>query len=198
MPKNKIRHLRKSKGLTVAALAERAGLSQPHLTRIEGGSRGLSIPLAEKIASALGTEVAEVLGIQGNVGIAEAAFAEDAEPYDAKADDIVASMTRKRNNVVPYRVKSKCLDQIDIHPGDIIFIDISAEAVENTKPMQAVIAQVYSSDDLLKATTILRQFLPPNLLVTNSAADNEMPINIAYEDVHIKGVVIATHRSMKT
>jgi len=185
--------------MTVEKLAEKAGISQPYLTRIEGGKRGLSVPLAERIAMALGEDVPTVLGLNEGNGVARPAvgFSDDAEPYRAQDDEILQHFAKKRRNVVPYKITSNALDQADIHAGDVVFLDLNAEAVEAVKPLQAVIAQVYSSEDLLKATTILRQFVPPSLLITNSSGENLPPLNIATEDVHIKGVIIATHRSLR-
>jgi len=181
--------------MTVQQLAELAGLSQPYLTRIENGERGLSVPVAERIAMSLGASVQDVLGLKEG-GPLPPGLSEDAAPYVAASDDLLAPALRRRPNVVPYKVKTRVLDQIGLLPDDIVLIDISATAVDAVKPLQVVIAQVYDPTELLKATTILRQFVPPAMLVTNSSRENDRALNINTEDVHIKGVVVATHRSM--
>ncbi len=48
-----LRHLRKAKGYTQAELAEKVGLTQSMLARLERGTRALSLPLAMDIAEIL-------------------------------------------------------------------------------------------------------------------------------------------------
>lgn len=199
MPKNRIRDLRKERGLTVASLAEKAGISHPYLVRIEGGKRGLSVPIAERLAMALETDVQSVLGL-GNAAqqpatASERGFAEDVEPYQPGPDDLLVVAPKRRQNVDPWLVKTSVLDLLGIRPGDVVLIDISGEAVEGVQPLQAVVAQFYGPD--MTATTIMRQFVPPSLLITNSSQKNEVPLNIDKDDVHIKGVVVGTHRSLR-
>lgn len=57
---NRVRELRKERSLTLDDLADRTGISNSYLSRIEGGSRGLSIGNVIKIASALGVEPMDV------------------------------------------------------------------------------------------------------------------------------------------
>jgi transcriptional regulator with XRE-family HTH domain len=71
----RIKALRAAKGLTVAALSEQTGVSKPYIWQIEDGRR--RNPSGEKLvrlASALGTTVAELMGAPG--GIAEDALAD--------------------------------------------------------------------------------------------------------------------------
>lgn len=199
----RIRELRTAKGMTVEELAAKADISQPYLTRLESGKRGrrgLTSSVAEKLAMALETTPAEVMGIAGKnsiAGPAPQALKEDAEPYEPQEDDLLRAFVKKRQNVMPYRITSNVLDQMDIHEGDIVFLDISAEAVENVQPLQAVVVQLYGPGDEMRAVTLLRQFVPPSLLITNTSGRNESPLNTETDSVAIKGVIIATHRSMK-
>lgn len=197
--KNRVRELREAAGMTVADLAEKVKISQPYLTRIEGLKRGLSVALAERIAAALKRKTPEVLGLDGTnpVGTPFVGMNEDAEPYVPQPNDLLADFVSKRRNVSLYRLKTNVLDLMDLHAGDIVFLDISAEAVENVAPMQAVLAQVYDPGDLLKGHTILRQFIPPSLLITNSSGKNQVPLNLQSDPVVIQGVIVDLHRSMR-
>lgn len=47
MPANRIKELRTKRKLTVVELAEKTGISHTHVTRLENGSRGLSMRMAE-------------------------------------------------------------------------------------------------------------------------------------------------------
>lgn len=57
---NRIREVRNSKHMTLEELAEAAGVSGSNLSRIESGSRGLSLETAIKVARALGCEVTDI------------------------------------------------------------------------------------------------------------------------------------------
>lgn len=57
---NRIREIRKKRGLTLEELSEMTGISHTHLSRIEGGKRGLSLENVIKIARSLEVEPIEV------------------------------------------------------------------------------------------------------------------------------------------
>ena len=57
-----LRFIRERSGLTVAALAELSGISQPHLSNIEVGRRGATAPTIKAIADALKVPVVALLG----------------------------------------------------------------------------------------------------------------------------------------
>lgn len=57
---NQIRKLRKEKSLTLEELAELSGISYTHLSRMEGGKRGLSLENVIRIARALNVEAVDV------------------------------------------------------------------------------------------------------------------------------------------
>jgi putative transcriptional regulator len=60
LARNHIIQLRKKLGLTQRALADRAGTSQQQVQRIEAGVQGVRLELAARIATALGTDLAEI------------------------------------------------------------------------------------------------------------------------------------------
>lgn len=57
---NRIREIRKQKNVTLEELAELTGISHTHLSRIQGGLRGLSLENVIKIARALKVEPVEI------------------------------------------------------------------------------------------------------------------------------------------
>jgi transcriptional regulator with XRE-family HTH domain len=202
MPKNRIRELRKQKGISAEALAERIGLSRVQVTRIESGARGLSIPHAEAIAVALDATVENVLGLNtGSLPHAAGGLSEEVEEYDA--GDHALLIPRRRLNVSQMRAKQSRLDQLDILDGDILTIDFGADAVERAREQAKtatvpviVIAILFADQQAAGGTTILRQLVPPNLLITNSRNRNDRILNVDVDDVHIRGVVIAKHREL--
>ncbi|NUK60074.1 helix-turn-helix domain-containing protein [Streptomyces lunaelactis] len=58
----RLRELRRRRGLTLEAAAQRAGLSPAHLSRLETGRRQPSLPMLLGLARIYGTTVAELLG----------------------------------------------------------------------------------------------------------------------------------------
>lgn len=57
---NRIRELRKARRITLEDLADSAGISTTHLSRMETGERGLSLEYAVRIARALSCEVVDL------------------------------------------------------------------------------------------------------------------------------------------
>lgn len=189
MPQNRIKQLRLKKNLTAQALGEKVGLTQGQISRIETGERGLSLAVAERIAMALGADIAEVLGIVES-DESQLLLSEDAEPYKPKPEDFFEIKATRRPNIYPWRIKSNVLDQLGMRTGDVVFVDISTDAIQTVKPMQPVIAQLFDPRAPDKSITIVRQFVPPALLITNSLKTNAMPLNLNRDNVVIKGVIL--------
>ncbi|QYH38461.1 helix-turn-helix transcriptional regulator [Algoriphagus sp. NBT04N3] len=53
----RIRLVRKEKGLSQEELAEKSGLNRPYISAIEQGKRNVSLEVMEKLAVALETEI---------------------------------------------------------------------------------------------------------------------------------------------
>lgn len=58
---NRVRVWREFRGLTVSALAERAGVSQPYLSQIETGAREGTVETLSRIASALAVDLDDLI-----------------------------------------------------------------------------------------------------------------------------------------
>lgn len=200
MAKNRVRELRTTKGLTVQRLAESVGISHPYLVRIENGQRGLSVPIAERLATVMGVSVHEVLGLKANTSgeiAASGSLREDAEPYTPLEGEMIPAMGRKSQNIDRWRIKSNAIDRAGIRAGAVVFVDISADAVEKIQPLDCVIAQIYASDTFGAAETVVRQFVPPSLLITNSSENNAMPLDLEKGDAYVKGVICGQYRPFK-
>ncbi len=85
MRHNRIREFRKAKGLTLDELSEKTGISQGHLSRLEGNKRMLLPPVAEKLAEELGVRAAEILGLDtddpATPAVVQAGFSDDCSRY---------------------------------------------------------------------------------------------------------------------
>lgn len=61
---NRLKYIRKLKGVTQAKLAKLAGTAQSHIAMIEKGERGIDFELAQRLARALGIKAYELLPIE--------------------------------------------------------------------------------------------------------------------------------------
>jgi len=195
MIKNRVRELRKAHGMTLEELAEKAGMTHGHLSKIERGNRGLSIPQAEKIAHAMGETVSNVIGAGNGTVPALSGLSEDAEPYVAR-DSRMPVIIKPGKNIDPWLVKTSVLDRAGVPPGTVVYVDISAETVDKIEALQCVVAQVYDASHALRAVTVLRQFVPPSLLITNSTGANLPSLDLDKGEAYIKGVVIGKWQPM--
>jgi len=57
----RLKTLRKAKGLSQEELAEKSGLNRPYISGIEKGRRNVSLEVMEKLAGALGVEMGELV-----------------------------------------------------------------------------------------------------------------------------------------
>lgn len=171
------------------------GSNKHKVSRIEKGDTRLDIATAKRLAEIFDVSLAEILGpdVMSNIG---PGFQDDAEPYISGPGDPLARLGNAEHNLSLYRITSDVLDEIGIRPGDVLLIDISAEAVAKVGPLKPVIAQVYADDNMVSAQTVIRQFVPPNLLITNSRDGNKPPLNMQTVNAHIKGVVVSWHRAL--
>ncbi len=59
----RVRAVREQRGLTQEALAEKAGMKAPNLSRVEAGKHVPSLPTLERVAAALGVRVADLVAV---------------------------------------------------------------------------------------------------------------------------------------
>lgn len=143
----------------------------------------------------MGTTVADVIGANsGSAALKPSAqsLQEDAEPCGFA--DMPVQPT-KGANIDPWRIKTDALDMAGICKGMIVFVDLSAETVENVAPLQCVVAQIYGGlND--KTITVVRQFVPPSLLITNTSGENEKPLDLNKGEAYIKGVIVGKYQGV--
>lgn len=197
MANNRIKELRKARGLTLEELAEKSGLSQGHLSRLESSRRLLLVPVAERLAVVLQASVADVLGISGiepENRPPVAGLAEDFTPYVPSPGDPLAGLVGPHRYL--FAINSTALDKAGVHYGDIAVVSDDAALCKNPAPLAKVRVRLHPRENFLKPITLLRQFVPPRLLITNSTKGNEPSIDMDNDDAHIVGVVVSVHRSL--
>ncbi|MFF7814393.1 helix-turn-helix domain-containing protein [Streptomyces sp. NPDC007945] len=114
-----LRALRRRRGFTLEAAAQRAGLSPAHLSRLETGNRQPSLPMLLALARIYGTTVAELLG-ETPAERDPVIRADRSEPVEAdgwiyrQAGGAGRAMQCLRVHV-PYATRA---DIVRVHPGE--------------------------------------------------------------------------------
>jgi transcriptional regulator with XRE-family HTH domain len=153
---NRIKEIREAAGLTQEGLAELVGTTGNHIWRLESGNTQLTQQWMTLLAEALHCHPADLMK---NVVAAETAL--EIEP--AAGNPVVASIAVKGLKV--YRVIERSVINLGIAPGDTITVDES-EPVE-PRALDVVVVEVGE-----KRNRVLRQFVPPSMLVTNRGGAN--------------------------
>jgi transcriptional regulator with XRE-family HTH domain len=186
---------RGKRGLTQKELAAMAGVTNPEtISKIERGAQSMTpgqvIIFAEIFHVLPATFVKTIPGISRERG-----FSEEAEPFVPDAESF-ESRVPLREAQSWYRIRDSRLDEIGIMPGDTVVIDIGKSTMTGIAIGDVVIANLYSADGK-SAETIVRQWIPPRLLITNSRSRNLTPLNLEEDNVSLLGLVVWPRRTQK-
>jgi len=175
---NRIKEIRERAGLTQEKLGEILGVTANQIWRLETGRTRLNQHTMNALAQALGVHPADLIA---NVVTAEVGA--DVEPYDGHP--IVSAIASR--GLKAYRVIGRSMVQLaGLAPGDIIAVDESEAAAASPKLGDVCLVEIGADRN-----RVLRQFLPPNLLVTNRMGAN-LAINLGDASVNprIVGVIL--------
>lgn len=197
MGNDRIREFREAEGWTQAQLAAAVGMGTTDVSKLETGKKQLRATEMQKIAAALDVDVGTLLGNEAQITARpQSGFADDLVPYVAEPSDPFAGLQSQNRHL--YRATGNSLSKIGINHGDLLIVDVSAEAVKNIKPLAIVRVQHHPDPSRFgHAVSLLRQFVPPSLLITNSRERNELPLDIEADDAQIMGVVVSVHRALQ-
>ncbi|MBT3072048.1 helix-turn-helix transcriptional regulator [Rhodomicrobium sp. Az07] len=182
MAVNRIRQLRLERGLSLTELAKKIGISESHLSRVEAGARGLHLSKMEALAGALGVPVTEILSVQS------LSYMADLAPYiPPKGSAIEKALTSSTQKM--FKVLSNVMSELGITEGDPIIADMNPKGLEKLELGQLVIAQVFTNNSV-EGVLLLRQYIGPHLLITNSDDQNAMPIHRLRAKATVIGCVL--------
>lgn len=197
-PPNNILALRSARGWSQDRLAQEAGTTAGTIQKLESRDMQLTHKWMARLAAALGVSkcalIEDAAPPHPAEPVAPSGMAEDAEAY-APGPGEHLPLEAGGEPLGYVIVTSRALDQVGVLPGDILTIAMSPRAVAAVADGDLVVAQHYSDTDLTHATTILRQYVEPGLLTTNSRADNARSLALATDSVAIKGVVRELRRA---
>lgn len=189
MTANRIKQLRETRRLSQEELGALVGTNKFKISRIETGETRLDLELAVKIAEALDVTLSEVLNLE-----ATTVPTEDAEPYIPEPNDPLFRLVDGQKGRALYRVTSAALDDLGIEANDLILVE-EVGAQFKPKPLAIVLVKLSDGKDVL-VRHLLRQFVPPALLVTNSQRENRPPINMGLAETVVTAVVISRHHKL--
>ena len=118
----------------------------------------------------------------------------EAERFDAGQEPtglsaIMTALIGARVAADPWRLKTDALSEAGYLPGDLVIVDLNAEA----QPQDVVCAQVYDWKGG-RAETVFRVFDPPFLVAAARERTAYKPLLLDNERVVIKGVVVESYR----
>ena len=181
-------------GWTQSELALRAGLDPSTLSRFLTGDReghALRASTIRKIESVSGIGFGAA---PPAAAPSEGFAAPEAEPIRIEAssplDAVVAALTRGRNNIDPWTLRSRALEGAGYRPGDILLVALD----ETPLAGDVVCAQLYDWGKG-RAETIFRIFQPPYLVAASPDPALMRPHVVDDAAVQIKGVVVNTIRN---
>ena len=190
---NRIRELRKARGWSQAHLGELAGgMDKTRIFKLESGATKLTVDDAMRLALVLGVKLDELIGNDDDVKGTAGGFCEDVKPYAAAPNDPLAAL--ERENVYLFRIDTNVLDKAELPLGTIVEVDAGRAACAAVKPLAAVRVRLHPPGNFMKPVSLLRLFVPPRLLITNSSTGNLPSIDMDTDDAHIVGVVVGAHR----
>ncbi len=124
METSRIKRLRLERGLTLADLAEKVGLSEGHMSRVEAGTRGLRFAKLDRLARTLGVPVTDLVAAE------EVAFTPDLEVYHPPKGSVVAKALASSTQRM-FRVLSGVLSELDLRENALIVADMDEKAVKS-------------------------------------------------------------------
>ena len=181
---NRIKSLRAKMGWTMEQLGDKIGATKATIYKIETARQSITEGHALGLARAFGVTIDDLYESESRP---VPAFAEEAAPFTPATATFESHIPLEAHQSW-YKIHKSHLDQLGYVDGMLVIIDISREAVRDLHIGDVVIANAYRPDRT--AETIVRQFIPPALLVTNSLKNNLQSLNLNTDDVAILGMIV--------
>ncbi len=178
MAKNRLAAIRKRAGVTLERLEELTGIAASTLSRMQSGEREMSVEHAQRLAPVLKSSAAALLGLtNGEHSIERPAAPGLAEPDAERYVPPPGSFLTASNTTLIFRMKGAALDQATpaILAGDLVVFDATDDDPARISPFTIVVAQLYDRHEFIQSHgTVIRLFMPPDKLITNSSGPNEI------------------------
>lgn len=197
---NRIKELRTARGWSYAEVAKRVAdnTSPSTIQKLEQGAMQLTPKWAAALARAFEINELEIYAAPPRLASVirpHVQLAEDVAPFHADKTAELAPPPA-RAGIARYVVTSRALDELGLLPGMIVEVDEGA-----TNPARLATGDIVLAEVTLPghghSTVIMREFIEPALLTTNSRDENAEPVNMRAVPTRIIGAVDAVFRSMR-
>ena len=179
------------KGWSPTRLARSAGINHSTLSKFLNdplNAAQLNTLSVEKIANVGGIPPYQTEPAGRTRGLAEA----EAVPYRVEQGDnvaiAVAAMRGGNNGLQAWVLKSRALETAGYLPGDVVMVDMNAEAQSG----DVVCAQIYDRHG--RTDTVIRIYEHPFLTAATHDRELMRPLLVDGERVSLLGVVVASFR----
>jgi hypothetical protein len=189
-----LREIVRATGQKASQIAVKANVSDTTLTRLLNNPTyrhtltQITIDRIKRTYGVPGPEEYAVQGRQGMPGFGEAERVVAQHEPQALAH-VIDTLVGGRNARDVWRLKTEALTQAGYLAGDIVIVDLNAQAA----PQDVVCAQVYNWNQGV-AETVFRVYDPPFLVAAALDRTAYKPLLVDNDRVIIKGVVIESFR----
>lgn len=182
---NRLREWRERRGLSLDLLCERVGASRTTIHRLETQPGQAIHPLVEKIAAELGVRFSDLFSDPPDDGLPLSGGDESAVPFSPPAGHILAN-ARISSDRKLFQLLDESLSEIGLYRGDVVVAELHADVLAIAQSGAAVIGRLSSSSD---DVFVHRQFVAPQLLVTNGSITGAPNLHVTRDAVQVIGLI---------
>ena len=180
---NRVRELRDKLGWTQEELAKKINVKKETISKIELRTQSMTEAQALALSQAFGVRIDDLYEGAGTISATE----DEVCPFTPNVNS-PASHVPLQSNQYWYRIAQTHLDQLGYMEGDELRVDIARKEPDSLKIGNVVIAKNRVG------SMILREFIPPSLLITNSLRHNLPILNLFADNILVIGAVNLTYR----
>lgn len=193
---HRIEELRLARELTQEDVANAIGRNKWFISRLELGAQELDLPTAIQIANFFDVELSELVALTTTTPNRAMAFVADVKPYKPNAGEKPLVPTDQANSL--YIIETNACANLGHQQGDVIEVKTDAKAVRSVQIGEVVVVNYHPPGESQSAKELLREFVPPNLLITNAKrGHNARSIDLSLEDAQIVGIVVGSPRKAR-
>jgi transcriptional regulator with XRE-family HTH domain len=192
---DRIAELRKQRGWSMRELAHRTNSSASTINSLEKGKTELTLSWLQRLSKAFGVGVEELLGLP-RASLPNFSLPSSRDDSNVKLYDDIAhvetdklsdlSILNLATNQSVYVVTSNSLNQL-ISFGSLIVVERKKIMAGGLQPGDIVVGRYREAEN---NSLLIRQFVAPNLLITNSSDNNLPSINLNNESFELEGRVL--------
>lgn len=186
MLRNRIHELRTTRGWSMGSLGERLKppVDSGQVNKIEKAGDKLDLAWINRMSEGFGCDAIEVVS---DAQIERQPVGSDVERVIPDRGDPFATLISKDREL--WRVQNPVLDELGLAIGAMLLIGTGEFSPSAIQTGETVIAQV---GDIF----LLREFVEPSLLITNSKGENARPRNLRHDGAKVIGRVLNHLRTL--